>query len=47
MKMDTKWSGFEKIEMWKDLKVLGGSPMGMLKIFFMRVDLGVERDSVS
>lgn len=45
--MDTKWSGFEKIETWKDLKVLGGLSMGMLKIFFMRVDLGVERERVS
>lgn len=47
MKMDAKWSGFEKIEMWKDLKVLDGSSIGTLKIFFMRVDLGVERESVS
>lgn len=47
MKMDAKLNGFEETEMWKDLKVLGGSSMGMLRIFFMRVDLGVERESVS
>lgn len=47
MKVDAEWSGFEKTEIRKDLKVLGGSSVGMLKIFFMRVDLGVERKSVS
>lgn len=47
MKMDAEWNGFEKIEIKRGQGVGWGSFKGMLKIFSMRTELGVERKSVS